>query len=223
MPGTLTVDGVAAPDPAGALRLTDIAPGGRHIVAFRARIDDDGIATGAVLANVAAVDFTAAGLGTRDGVESAPASTRVLVPDLAITKTHAPDLVAGQPSKYTITVRNAGDAPSAGVVTVSDTLSPGLTPGAVTAPGWSCAAPPALICTRTDPLAPGAAYPPILVDVTPVLTQSFVNTVTVSANPDGDAANNTATDEGTATLASADLSVVKTTVSVPAAGDGMLA
>ena len=50
--------------------------------------------------------FTAADLGTRDTIVTAPARTRVLVPDAALTKRHTPEFVIGQPSTYTI---EAGD------------------------------------------------------------------------------------------------------------------
>ena len=57
-------------------------------------------------------------------VVTAPAVTRVLVPDLAIGKSHAPDLAPGQPSTYTITVGNLGEGPTSGLVTVTDTIEP---------------------------------------------------------------------------------------------------
>ena len=117
IPNTLTVDGAPVPDPTGGpLRLADLAPGAQRVVAFRVRINDGGIATNTVLENVASVAFTAADLGTRDTVLTPPARTRVLVPDVAITKRHSPDFVIGTPSTYTITVHNAGDAPTTGEV-----------------------------------------------------------------------------------------------------------
>ena len=217
LPGTLTVDGAPVPDPSGgALRLADIAPGGQRIVAFKVRVDDSGIATGTVLENVATVAFTARDLGTRDTIATAPARTRVRVPDIAITKRHAPDFVIGVPSAYTIDVNNAGDAPTVGPVTVTDTLDLGLAVGAVTAPGWTCSAPPALVCTRSDALAPGASYPSITIEVTPRLgTDAPDNTATVAATPDGDTTNDSYTDAGVAQLAVVDLVVTKTTVSTP--------
>ncbi|MDA0184668.1 DUF11 domain-containing protein [Solirubrobacter phytolaccae] len=217
LPGTLTVDGTPVPDPTGgALRVADLPPGATRTVAFRVRIAADGIATGTVLENVAEVAFTATDLGTRDLVRSAPARTRVLVPDVAVTKRHTPDFVVGVPSTYTIEVRNAGEAPTSGEVRVSDTLPAGLAPGAVTAPGWTCTAPPALSCTRADALAPGETFPPIELVVTPQLGAGDVsNTVTVDATPDGHAANDAFTDAGAASLAVVDLEVSKLTVSRP--------
>lgn len=218
VPNTLTVDGAPVPDPTGGpLRLTDLAPGAQHVVAFRVRVADGGIAVGTVLNNVAAVTSTAADLGTRDTVRSAPARTRVLVPVVAVTKRHTPDFVIGTPATYVIEVRNAGDAPTVGEVRVTDTLPAGLTFGAVTAPGWTCTAPPVLTCTRSDPLAPGADYPPIELAVTPLLgAGALSNTVTVRAAPDGDATNDTYTDAGSATLAVVDLELTKRTLSAPA-------
>ena len=49
-------------------------------------------------------------------------------PDLTITKTHAGSFTQGQTgATYTITVSNAGGAPTSGTVTVTDTLPAGLT------------------------------------------------------------------------------------------------
>ena len=89
-------------------------------------------------------------------------------------------------------------------------------PAPSTAPGWTCTAPPALVCTRTDPLAPGADYPAIELVVTPQLGSGAIsNTATVSATPDGDAGNNSYTDAGAATLAVVDLELAKATISRP--------
>ena len=58
--------------------------------------------------------FQAATTGVPSTVATAPATTQVLVPDLAIGKTHAPALSPGQPSTYTITVGNVGEGPTPG-------------------------------------------------------------------------------------------------------------
>ena len=69
--------------------------------------------------------FQAATTGVPSTVTTAPAITTVLVPDLAIGKTHAPALAPGQPSTYTVTVGNVGEGPTSGPVTVTDTIETG--------------------------------------------------------------------------------------------------
>ena len=219
VPGSWTIDGAPVPDPGGALDLGAIAPGGARVVAFRARIAEDGLATGTVLENTATVAFTAGDLGTRDRVTTAPARTAVRVPDLAIAKAHAPALVAAGRSTYTIEVRNDGDGASRGTVTVRDTLDSDFTPTAAPGgSGWTCTGTQDITCTRDDALAPGAAYPPIAIPVqvrAGVPAGELSNTATVGAAPDGDAANDRATDTGAVSEPSFDLAVTKATTSTP--------
>ena len=96
-------------------------------VSFQVTIATEGLALGAAIENTADLAFQAATTGVASTVTTAPASTRVLVPDLTIGKSHAPVLAPGLPSTYTITVGNVGDGPTSGPVTVTDTLQPGLT------------------------------------------------------------------------------------------------
>ncbi len=85
--------------------------------------------------------------------------------DLGIVKIANGTFYAGQDgATYTIVVTNHGNVPTSGVVTVSDMLPPGLTATSMTGPGWTCTQ-PAGPCTRSDPLAPGASYPPITLTV----------------------------------------------------------
>ncbi len=118
--------------------------------------------------NVADLAFQAATTGAPSTVTTAPATTAVLVPDLAIGKTHAPALSPGQPSTYTITVGNVGEGPTSGLVTVTDTIeAPGLTlNGTATGTGGRARRAGATItCTRSDALAAGSDYPPISIPV----------------------------------------------------------
>jgi uncharacterized repeat protein (TIGR01451 family) len=220
VPGSWTVDGVPVPDPDGSgLALRPLVPGGARVVAFRARIADDGLATGTVLENTATVAFTAGDLGTRDRVTTAPARTAVRVPDLAIAKSHSPALVSGGASTYTIAVRNDGDGAGRGAVTVRDTLSADLqATGAPGGAGWTCTAAPDVTCTRDDALAPGAAYPPITIPVrvrAGVPPGTVANTATVAATPDGNSDDDTVTDAGAVSEPRFDLSVTKATTSTP--------
>lgn len=90
---------------------------------------------------------------------------------LAIAKTHNGPFTAGQVgATYTITLSNVGANPSVGTVTMSETIPAGLTATSIAGAGWTCTQ-PAGPCSRSDPLAPGASYPPLTL------------TVNVSANP----------------------------------------
>ena len=116
--------GTGATPGAGGL----LAPGASATVSFQVRVATTGLEVGATIENTAELSFQAATTRVPSTVATAPAVTQVLVPDLAIGKSHAPDLAPGQPSTYTITVGNVGDGPTAGLVTVTDTIeSPGLT------------------------------------------------------------------------------------------------
>ncbi|MBZ5521076.1 MAG: DUF11 domain-containing protein [Acidobacteriia bacterium] len=115
-------------------------------------------------------------------------------PDLTITKSHTGDFSQGQTSAtYTLTVKNAGIAPSNGTVTVTDTLPTGLTAAGMFGTGWSCGL---LTCTRSDVLAGGASYPAItvFVNVASNAPATVTNTATVSGGGDVSPGNDTATD-----------------------------
>lgn len=112
-------------------------------------------------------------------------------PDLSIAASHSGPFVAGDTAaagdKLTLTVTNAGDAPSSGTVTVVDRIHNGAglnyanTTG--TDPSWTCSQANSVVtCTRSDALAPGASYPPITIGVTVNSTaaQTISNTPTVT-------------------------------------------
>jgi Concanavalin A-like lectin/glucanases superfamily/HpiC1 cyclase/MBG domain/Bacterial Ig-like domain/Cep192 domain 4/WD40-like Beta Propeller Repeat len=87
------------------------------------------------------------------------------VPDLTVTKSHSGNFVQGQMgATYAITINNIGGVPTAGPVTVIDTLPAGLTATGISGGGWSCAL-GTLTCTRSDTLAAGASYAPIAATV----------------------------------------------------------
>src|SRR4029453_9596393 len=92
------------------------------------------------------------------------AVTPVTAPNLTIAKSHAEIFVMGQTGEYTITVSNIGQSPTAGAVTVTDTLPAGLTAASLSGEGWTCAV-ASVSCTRSDALAAGASYPPIMLTV----------------------------------------------------------
>jgi uncharacterized repeat protein (TIGR01451 family) len=84
-------------------------------------------------------------------------------PNLTIAKSHTGNFTQGQTGTYTLTVTNTGASPTNGTVVVTDNLPSGLASGAAAGVGWSCApGGQSFPCTRSDPLAPGASYPPII-------------------------------------------------------------
>ena len=118
------------------------------------------------------------------------------VPDLTITKTHTGDFLAGMVgATYHLVVMNSGAGPTNGIVSVTDSIPAGLTATAMSGTGWTCAG-PAGPCTRADSLAPGTAYPAILVtvDVAQAAPSSVINTASVSGGGEVNAANSTAAD-----------------------------
>ena len=132
-------------------------------------------------------------------------------PDLAITKTHAADFTVGQNGTYTITVSNAGGAPTVGAVSVSDFLPQGMTATAITATGWTCSALPTqfINCSRSDVLASGVSYPAITftVRVDGASGTSVVNNASVSGGGELNLANNNASD--TAAIKGPTLAITK--------------
>jgi uncharacterized repeat protein (TIGR01451 family) len=116
--------------------------------------------------------------------------------DLLVTLTHVGSFTQGANGKtYTIIARNAGGLPTAGTVTVSDTLPAGLTATAISGTGWACTL-GTLTCTRSDVLAGSTSYPAITltVNVAGNAPADLVNTATISGGSDTNASNNTATD-----------------------------
>ena len=120
----------------------------------------------------------------------------VLQPDLAISLSHTGAITAGQTGAvYSVSVTNAGSAPTSGPVTVTESLPQGLTATAINGAGWTCAL-ATLSCTRNDALAPAGSYPPIqvTVNVAPNPPATVTNSVTVSGGGEINLSNSTATD-----------------------------
>jgi uncharacterized repeat protein (TIGR01451 family) len=135
------------------------------------------------------------------------------VADLTIAKSHTGIFHPGDAADvYNITVKNAGNAPTNGSVTVTDTLPAGLLPTAAdnrTVNGWTITfSGQTVTATRGDVLAKGASYLtlPITVSVANNVARSVVNTATVSGGGEVNTANDNASDP-TATVALADLTV----------------
>lgn len=122
--------------------------------------------------------------------------TTILTSDLTITKTHSGTFAQGNSGKtYTITVSNAGPAPTNTAVTVTDTLPSSLAATAISGTGWTCTL-ATVSCTRSDVLAAGASYPPIVVTVSVSnrAPASVTNMATVSGGGEVNTSNDTASD-----------------------------
>jgi uncharacterized repeat protein (TIGR01451 family) len=137
--------------------------------------------------------------------------------DLAITKTHSGNFVAGGTGQYILTVSNSSAAlieREDNTVTVRDTLPAGLTYSSATGTGWTCGAVAQLVtCTHAAPLDVGASFPPITLTVNVLESSpaSVTNTAVVSTPSfELNAANNTV--EDLTTIVFPDLSTSTKTV-----------
>ncbi len=156
---------------------------------------------------------TASGTTTSsyDPASSAAENVTVTSSDMTITKSHTGNFARGGTHTYTLTASNSGTGPTAGTVTVADTLPSGLTPTLASGSGWSCGISlQTVTCTRSDSLASTVSYPAITitVSVSPSATSPLTNTATVSGGSQFNTANDSASDP-TTIVSSADLAVTK--------------
>lgn len=167
----------------------------------------------ATLATAGAQTLTATDLATPGvyGV-SGPISVQALAsPDLTVAKRHSGSFRQGQfGAAYSIVVRNVGTAPTAGPVTMTETLPSGLTATSLSGNGWSCTV-ASLTCTRANPLAAGTSYPPVTLRVNVAVNApaSVTNTVSVSGGGEVNTANNTANDPTQIIVVAPDLTIAK--------------
>lgn len=172
-----------------------IAANANATIAIRATYS----ATGNALTNLASVTSAVSDPNNANNV--AQVSTPNAGADLTLTKTHAGAFVLGGTGNFNLRVANIGGSATSGVVTITDTLPTGLTPvpasGGFANNGWSCtASAQAVTCTRADALAPGAAYPDLVltVQVAADAPPTVTNTASVSGGGDVVATNNAASD-----------------------------
>lgn len=127
---------------------------------------------------------------------TAQTSVTVEASDMTVSKTHAGDFAAGATGQaYTLVARNSGNQATSGAVTLQDSLPSELTATAISGDGWSCDL-GSLTCTRSDPLAGGASYPPVTVtvDVAADAPDQVTNVATVSGGGEVPTGNNSASD-----------------------------
>ena len=114
--------------------------------------------------------------------------------DLSIAMSHTGNFSRGRSgASFTIVVNNVGGLASNGsVVSVTNTLSAGLSTSALSGGGWTCTL-GTLTCTRSDVLGGGASYPPITLTISVASNApgSVGNTATVSGGGDFNFDNNT--------------------------------
>lgn len=123
-------------------------------------------------------------------------------PTLSITKSHASPTAAGASVTYNIVVSNlAGAGSTTGQVSVTENPPSGLNIVGMSGSGWSCGG---LVCSRVDPLAGGASYPPI--NASAVIAASATGTLTNQAIVSGG---------GAGTVAAGDPTTVSVTASSP--------
>jgi len=120
------------------------------------------------------------------------------MPDLQLRINHPGDgFGVGQvAAQYDLTVRNIGQGPSSGTITVQNFLPSPLIARNMFGAGWTCVV-QTLTCTRSTVLQAGAEFPSItlLVDVPSTTTETrVVNRAVVSGGNDVDTSNNEATD-----------------------------
>jgi uncharacterized repeat protein (TIGR01451 family) len=193
----------------------ELLTGDSDVVTFRVRIDTP-VAKGTALVNTARASFFTQTLGLPMDA-AGTLTTAVRTPDLTLDKSHTGAIAAGRGATFHLAVRNAGGAISFAPATVSDVFDASFAVTAVSAPGWGCTTArgpgpgTTLTCTRADPLAAGASYPPIdvTVAVDPGAPAALANTASVDGGGDGDPANNTDTD-ATGVVVQANLAVTKT-------------
>jgi large repetitive protein len=121
----------------------------------------------------------------------------------------AAQFTAGASASYTITVGNTGAFPTAGTITVTDTLPVGLTFVSATGTGWGCGAVGQLVtCTSTTVIAAGGSGNAITLNVN--VGAAAVPSVSNTAQAAGGGANNTPTSTVvTPVRPAADLAVAK--------------
>lgn len=120
--------------------------------------------------------------------------------DLALDKQGPDSLTVGANASWSLVVRNVGNLPTSGTITITDTLPGGLTFVSATGPGFTCSAAGQVVtCTRaTPPLGAGQSVTIDLVtSVGSNVTGALRNVACVKTPGDGNSANDCDTHTGT--------------------------
>jgi uncharacterized repeat protein (TIGR01451 family) len=119
-----------------------------------------------------------------------------LGPDLTVSVTHPLSFYFGASSDYVIVVTNAGTAPSAETITLSDRLPASMTAFVLNGVGWNGVL-SSLTCTTDVALSPGASAPQVTLTAaapTSGLSALLINSATVSGGGDQVSTNNVSGD-----------------------------
>jgi hypothetical protein len=136
-------------------------------------------------------DTTAANNTSNDVTKIVPQAVDLNIAPLQSSGSFAQGQNGGS---YLVGVANQGNVSSSGTVTVTNTLSAGLTATAISGPGWTCTL-ATLSCTRADalPVAMGFAAITVTFNVSNTAPANSSATMTVSGGGDAVLTNNTAT------------------------------
>ena len=158
--GTFQQTSVSAPVPAGILTL------------IAGNFNGDGVPDVAVTTNFPAGVYTLLGA----------------VADLGIAIGSSGTFVSGQNATIDYTVSNGtGATASGGAVTITPALPSTLMQTSLSGTGWTCGT---SSCTRSDALAPGASFPPVVQNVTVATTSATSFTVQAGVSGGGSPAAN---------------------------------
>ncbi|GAA0500082.1 hypothetical protein [Deinococcus depolymerans] len=196
-----------------------VLPNEESRVRFRVTVNA-GTPGGTVIDNTGTVNYRQQTLGTAvsdtsdsDPVAAGDQPARVTVagPDLGLDKSHTGTFRTGLPGTFTLRVSNAGPAPTAGTVTVTDTLPAGMTAQGFTGSGWTCTLSP-LSCVRSDPLSAGSSYPDLTLRVLVNAAGTYTNAASVSGGAEmaAQTGNNGDTDAVTVTALPPEVLLSKT-------------
>ena len=134
---------------------------------------------------------TAAGssFNSATGACSASDTDTVIAPQLNLAKSHAGDFTVGTNGVYTLQASNTGAAPTAGTLTVTDTLPAGLTYVSATGAGWTCSAAGQVVtCVSTTAIPAGSVATPALgapITLTVAVAAAAAPSVTNAARASG--------------------------------------
>ena len=204
--------GRVPPDLGGGM----IAPGESFKVSFDVVVGAD-VTDGTQILNTAILSSKDETGKDYTSVASAPAIVTVHgIPDVTIDKSHTGAFVRGAQGTFSLLVSNVGGRATTGAVVIDDTLPAGLQVVSAAGTGWSCsvsAATNSLHCDRSDPLAPGSAYPPVsvVVNVLESAPDTVVNTGITGGGGETNTSNNR-DDDTVQITSSADVAIVKTVV-----------
>jgi uncharacterized repeat protein (TIGR01451 family) len=117
-------------------------------------------------------------------------------PDLTIRMRHDGDFTVGDEVVYSLTVTNIGRMPTAGMITVTDTLPPGLAWLTATGSDWGCSAADQVVtCMSPVRIEPGASSTiGLVLEVGAAAWPGITNLAVLSNESDRNTSNNAAGD-----------------------------